>query len=98
MTAIDCHLPGKCDTLCPVKYLPKTQLKKHSRNLERNLFLMKERCIIITSHIQGSIKDIIDPKDAYIICADGRYDLATREGITPDITINNFYSDRKSVV
>lgn len=53
---------------------------------------MKERCIIITSHIQGSIKDIIDPKDAYIICADGGYDLAAREGITPDIAIGDFDS------
>ncbi|MGI6722716.1 MAG: thiamine diphosphokinase [Anaerovoracaceae bacterium] len=51
-----------------------------------------DKCIIITSFINGKIKDLVDIEDSYIVCADGGYDIARRENITPDVLIGDFDS------
>lgn len=52
-----------------------------------------EKCIIITSYIEGKIKELVDiSEEDYIICADGGYDLAVAENITPSIVIGDFDS------
>ncbi|WP_027398159.1 thiamine diphosphokinase [Anaerovorax odorimutans] len=52
-----------------------------------------KRCIIITSYIDGLIKDCIDINcDDYIICADGGYNLAEAEKIMPNLVIGDFDS------
>lgn len=52
-----------------------------------------KKCIIITSHIEGKIKNLINlSHDDYIICADGGLDLALMEGIMPSIVIGDFDS------
>ncbi|MEG0156610.1 MAG: thiamine diphosphokinase [Anaerovoracaceae bacterium] len=57
-----------------------------------------KKCILITSYLEGKIKDLIDvDADDYIICADGGYDLAVAEGITPSIVIGDFDSARLPV-
>lgn len=50
------------------------------------------KCIIITSFINGSIRDLIDPENAFIICADGGYAHARAEQIEPDVIIGDFDS------
>ena len=51
------------------------------------------KCIIVTSYVEGQIRKIvnIEPQDC-IICADGGYDLALAEGITPDVVIGDLDS------
>lgn len=52
-----------------------------------------EKCIIITSYIEGKIRELVDiSEEDYIICADGGYDLAAAENITPDIVMGDFDS------
>lgn len=54
-----------------------------------------ERCIIITSYLNGKIRDLIDlMEDDFILCADGGYQLARDEGITPSLVIGDFDSQK----
>ncbi|QAT43110.1 thiamine diphosphokinase [Aminipila luticellarii] len=51
------------------------------------------KCFIITGFINGNIKNIAHiSKEDYIICADGGYRFAIREGIEPDLLIGDFDS------
>lgn len=51
------------------------------------------RCIVITSYLDGLIKDCIQLNSTdYIICADGGYDLAKKESIVPHLIIGDFDS------
>lgn len=55
------------------------------------------RCIIITAFINGHIRDMAHiSKDDYIICADGGYKLAKKEGIIPHLVIGDFDSFTES--
>lgn len=57
-----------------------------------------EKCIIITSYIEGKIKDLVDiSREDYVICADGGYDLAVAEDITPSIVLGDFDSAQKDI-
>lgn len=51
-----------------------------------------KKCIIITSFINGTIRDLIDSGEAFIICADGGYARARAEQIEPDVIIGDFDS------
>lgn len=51
-----------------------------------------EKCIIITAYIEGSIRNIVDTKGAYIICADGGYSKALAEKIRPSLLMGDFDS------
>ncbi|MEA4922625.1 MAG: thiamine diphosphokinase [Eubacteriaceae bacterium] len=53
-----------------------------------------DKCIIITSFLNGKINDLIDISDSYIVCADGGYDRAAAENISPDAVIGDFDSVR----
>lgn len=49
-----------------------------------------EKCIIITSHIKGKIRDLVDISEKdYVICADGGYDFAVAENIAPNLVIGD---------
>lgn len=65
-----------------------------------------KRCIIITGYIEGSIRRICpqlfspDPpadSDTLLLCADGGYRLAKREGLIPHVIIGDFdtFDDQK---
>lgn len=57
-----------------------------------------QRCIIIVAYNEGSIKKAIEiNKDDYIICADGGYYLAYKEGIIPNVVIGDFDSDKSNI-
>lgn len=57
-----------------------------------------QRCIIIVAYNEGSIKKAINiNKDDYIICADGGYSLAYKEGIIPNVVIGDFDSDKSNI-
>lgn len=57
-----------------------------------------EKCIIITSYIEGTIRELVDISEKdYIICADGGYDLAVAENITPSIVIGDFDSSNITI-
>lgn len=60
------------------------------------LLYMKEKCIIITSHIHGNLKDLIDFDDAYILCADGGWELARDAGIKPDLIVGDLDSSKET--
>ncbi len=54
---------------------------------------VKERCVIITAFLQGSIPNFLQfTEEDYIICADGGYHLAIAEGIHPHLLIGDFDS------
>ncbi|MDR2770855.1 MAG: thiamine diphosphokinase [Clostridiales Family XIII bacterium] len=51
------------------------------------------RCVIITARIEGAIGAALRIRaDDFILCADGGYDRATREGITPAAVLGDFDS------
>jgi thiamine pyrophosphokinase len=55
----------------------------------------KKRCVIITARVEGKIADAIGIRDDdFIICADGGYDKAVSERISPDAVIGDFDSAR----
>ncbi|MEA4987868.1 MAG: thiamine diphosphokinase, partial [Anaerovorax sp.] len=52
-----------------------------------------KRCIIITAYLKKSIRQSLRiHDDDFIICADGGYELAKKEGIVPHIVIGDFDS------
>ena len=51
------------------------------------------KCVIITSYIEGNLIDLIgDFNPDFILCADGGYDYAEAAGITPDMLIGDLDS------
>ena len=51
------------------------------------------KCVIITSYIEGDLKDLIgDFGPDFIMCADGGFDYAAAAGIKPDMLIGDFDS------
>lgn len=51
------------------------------------------RCIIITAYNEFPVREGIDlRKDDFIICADGGYAIAEKEGILPEVIIGDFDS------
>ncbi len=58
----------------------------------------KGRCIIITSFLQGSIRDCLQIlEDDYILCADGGLDLAIAEKIRPHMVLGDFDSAKGNI-
>ncbi|MGI6736753.1 MAG: thiamine diphosphokinase [Anaerovoracaceae bacterium] len=55
----------------------------------------EKKCLIITSCLLGRIRDLVDPDDAFVICADGGWDLAAAEDIRPDVVLGDFDSSRR---
>lgn len=52
-----------------------------------------KRCIVITAYNAGKIKDAVTiTPDDLVVCADGGYDLAKKEGITPSVVIGDMDS------
>jgi len=52
-----------------------------------------KRCVIITAFVCGDIRSICDiTQDDFILCADGGYELAKKEGIHPHVVIGDFDS------
>lgn len=55
-----------------------------------------KRCIIITAYLEKPIRQSLRlHEDDFIICADGGYDLAKKEGIIPHIVIGDFDSGKE---
>ncbi len=55
-----------------------------------------QRCIIITSYLNGKIRDLIDlMEDDFILCADGGYKVARDEDIIPSLVIGDFDSNQR---
>lgn len=52
-----------------------------------------KKCVIITSYIEGNLKELIDDFEPdFILCADGGYDHASAAGIVPDMLIGDLDS------
>ena len=52
-----------------------------------------KKCVIITSYIEGDLKELIGDFDSdFILCADGGYDYASAAGIIPDLLIGDLDS------
>jgi len=56
------------------------------------VFLLR-RCVIIPAWAPDGIRDVVDLQpDDFILCADGGYNLAMRENISPNAVIGDFDS------
>lgn len=54
-----------------------------------------KRCIIITAYLKKTIRQSLRlHEDDFIICADGGYELAKKEGIVPHVVIGDFDSGK----
>lgn len=61
--------------------------------VKKNEVISLNRCVVITSWQSALLKESFDfRKDDYVICADGGYPYARREGIIPDVIIGDFDS------
>ena len=58
-----------------------------------------KKCLIIGAApiLSGSVFEEFDPKEHYVICADGGYDTAVKYGIRPDLIIGDFDSARSNL-
>jgi thiamine pyrophosphokinase len=57
--------------------------------------MRKKRCVIITARVEGAISSALRVReDDFVICADGGYDKATAERVTPDLVLGDFDSAR----
>lgn len=73
-------------------------MKRVSKFLKMMYTPIMRRCIIITSYLDGKIKDLVDiSHEDYIICADGGYDLAVAAEITPDMVLGDFDSSKLKI-
>ncbi len=56
---------------------------------------MSDRCFIIPAYIEGSLSELMDPAPGdLVICADGGYEHALKEGIRPDVFVGDLDSYR----
>lgn len=56
-----------------------------------NTPMTTQRCIIITSYLQGRIRDLVElSADDVLLCADGGYRVAQEEDIIPSLVIGDF--------
>lgn len=54
---------------------------------------MQRRCVIISAYNTSSVRESIRLRDDdFVLCADGGYALAMREGVRPDLLIGDFDS------
>ena len=57
----------------------------------------KQKCMIIGASpiLDGRVFQEFDPKDYFVICADGGYETALRLGLVPDLVVGDFDSAQK---
>lgn len=57
----------------------------------------KQKCMIIGASpiLDGRVFQEFDPKDYFVICADGGYDTALKLGVVPDLVVGDFDSAQK---
>lgn len=57
----------------------------------------KQKCMIIGASpiLDGQVFQEFDPKDYFVICADGGYETALKLGLVPDLVVGDFDSAQK---
>lgn len=57
----------------------------------------KQKCMIIGASpiLDGRVFQEFDPKDYFVICADGGYETALKLGLVPDLVVGDFDSAQK---
>lgn len=57
----------------------------------------KQKCMIIGASpiLDGRVFQEFDPKDYFVICADGGYETALKLGVVPDLVVGDFDSAQK---
>ena len=57
----------------------------------------KQKCMIIgaSPSLDGRVFQEFDPKDYFVICADGGYETALKLGLVPDLVVGDFDSAQK---